>query len=138
VVAYQADRGDAPPLHVWTAGSAPAAPRDLGVGAQPAWSPNGRQLAFIRGGRLVVTDSQGRNLRLLSRPGDAASFPAWSPDGSRIAFLSRAQHRPAQLGVVTVATGARRLLSHEPSSAFFDAGPVWSRDGRRLVVAVGP
>jgi dipeptidyl aminopeptidase/acylaminoacyl peptidase len=50
------------------------------------WSPDGRKLAFLRGGLLWVMNADGSGKRrLTTRP---ASGPAWSPDGRWIAFAS--------------------------------------------------
>ena len=57
--------------------------------SEPAWSPDGRRLAFCRAEAIWVLElDSGRELRLEeATPGTA--HPRWSPDGSRIAFLSR-------------------------------------------------
>jgi opacity protein-like surface antigen len=61
----------------------------------PAWSPDGKQIAFVdhRGaGDLYVMNADGSGLRQLTQSSlpPAANYgarqPAWSPDGSRIAF----------------------------------------------------
>jgi len=60
----------------------------------PAWSPDGRRIAFQRsrgepGDRIEeisIQDLDGSHRRSLTRGGS----PAWSPDGQWIAFLSRA------------------------------------------------
>jgi len=63
---------------------------------QPRWSPDGRQIAFIRGYPaggfpsyridLTVMDANGANpTRLTNDLGDDS--PSWSPDGSRISFV---------------------------------------------------
>jgi TolB protein len=68
----------------------------------PAWSPDGRRLAFVRvrGGRsdIYVVNRDGSGLRRLAHaitfrpmPGSSSGFaanPAWSPDGQKIAFMS--------------------------------------------------
>jgi len=62
--------------------------------ADAAWSPDGRQLAFVRSGEkkdtygLWVVRADGSRLRPLTR-GVRDASPAWSPDGKWIAFLSR-------------------------------------------------
>lgn len=54
--------------------------------ARPRWSPDGRQLAFLRAGQLWTMKADGTAARRLStRP---AAGPSWSPDGKWLAFAS--------------------------------------------------
>lgn len=76
------------------------APRPLTGGggdsieAWPAWSRDGRRIAFVRWtdeglGSIVVADANGRNQRTItSMPGHYAS-PQFSPDGRTIVFEKR-------------------------------------------------
>jgi TolB protein len=52
----------------------------------PAWSPDGRRIAFDLDGRLGIMDVDGSNVVMLSFPGIRASRPAWSPAGARLVF----------------------------------------------------
>jgi Tol biopolymer transport system component len=55
---------------------------------EPAWSPDGSQIAYFHGGELWVMRANGGDQhRLYQGHGDAWA-PAWSPDGATIAFLS--------------------------------------------------
>src|SRR3954470_1358530 len=56
---------------------------------QPAWSPDGRELAFARSGgvNVVSLDGQERNLATTGR--EPRSI-AWSPDGTRVAYTDGA------------------------------------------------
>jgi Tol biopolymer transport system component len=53
----------------------------------PAWSPNGRYIAFSRSGNIYVMDADGSNQIILTLGGDNRQ-PTWSPDGRYIAFFS--------------------------------------------------
>jgi Tol biopolymer transport system component len=64
---------------------------------QPAWSPDGSQIAFSsnRAGSydIWLMSSDGTNLRQLTDDFDWDRAPSWSPDGSRIAFGRKAANR---------------------------------------------
>jgi Tol biopolymer transport system component len=59
------------------------------IDVQPAWSPDGKKIAFAGGG-LYVMDPDGSNVRALTSfvcPGSSnVVSPTWSPDGKRVAF----------------------------------------------------
>ena len=59
--------------------------KDAGY-SRPRWSPDGKQLAFLKAGRLWTMKADGTAKRRLTTR--AASGPSWSPDGRSIAFAS--------------------------------------------------
>lgn len=76
--------------------SGAAAPRQMTDGAirdaQPAWSPDGRQIGFLSnrsGSRQVwlLPVGGGEPVAVTAAPAGVSDF-AWSPDGSRIAFVT--------------------------------------------------
>ena len=57
-----------------------------GGNSRPRWSPDGKRIAYVNGGRLWVMRGDGTlKKRLTTR---AAAGPSWSPDGKWIAFGS--------------------------------------------------
>lgn len=54
--------------------------------SRPRWSPDGKQLAYLKGGQLWVMKADGTGKRRLTTR--SASGPSWSPDSRSIAFAS--------------------------------------------------
>lgn len=96
----------------------------------PAWSPDGRQLAYVeRNGqeeRLIVVDADGQNTRVLAPESlGPIVYPTWSPDGSRIAFRNL-----EDLYVVDVETG--QALNLTQNTRPFPLEISFSPDGSML------
>jgi Tol biopolymer transport system component len=99
-------------------------------GAEPAWSPDGKQIAFLANdGDLHLMDADGDHQRRLRR-GQFVGL-AWSPDGSKLAvgIHSRAPNF-GDIGVVDVGTGRLTNLTHRPGQ---ESGPAWSPDSCKIV-----
>jgi len=62
-VRAQAPVARAPGLVVALDGRIYVAGLEIARGAQPAWSPNGREVAFVRGGSVYVVRADGTNER---------------------------------------------------------------------------
>ncbi|MEU4566032.1 cell wall-binding repeat-containing protein [Micromonospora sp. NPDC023956] len=54
-------------------------------GSNPAFSPDGTRVAFVRAGQIVVADLAGANEVAVTRTGAVYDNPVWSPDGRTIA-----------------------------------------------------
>jgi Tol biopolymer transport system component len=112
--------------------------RDRFLDTEPAWSPDGRYLAWStdRGGQLLdiwIRDMHTDEVRQLTKLEGSAMGAAWSPDGRSIAFLEvDAVWRRGTVAVADVATGAVRQIH---GSLFGPGNPSWSRDGRRVLIS---
>jgi TolB protein len=108
--------------------------RTIARGHSPAWSPDGRRLAFVReSGRnadVYVADAGGRNVRRLTTAPSLEYSPSWSPDGRRIAFASNREGRFRIYLVRADGAGVRRV---SPRGGAGDSySPSWSPDGRLI------
>jgi WD40 repeat protein len=58
------------------------------LGGPPAYSPDGKRLAYTRNGKLIVAGADGRGPRVLAvHAGVSASGPQWSPGGRNLVFV---------------------------------------------------
>ncbi len=123
--------------------------------AGPAWSPDGRQLAFVRARTgsadynlfdLWIMDADGGHARRLTEQVGRATSPSWSPDGTLVACFGREQQEPGfgdpvvRVWVAPVQGGTPRCLTagdrrsvalNQPPMP--TPPPIWSADGRTLV-----
>jgi WD40-like Beta Propeller Repeat len=109
----------------------------------PAWSPDGDQIAFVRGGgvdaagRIFILDADDdRSARALIEPDGpgADADPAWSPDGTQLAFVRTEPGGPSHLMVADADGSDVRSVLERPDAL---GSPSWSPDGTTLAFTVG-
>lgn len=87
---------------------------------QPAWSPEGRRIAYVGTDEIRIADATGAEAHVIAN----GAFPVWSPDGRRLAYQSR-----SGIGVHLINADGSNDHVVDPRGSF----PAWSRDGKRLV-----
>ncbi len=108
---------------------------DLAPEGEPAWSPDGSTIAYVR--RTPGTDireiwlvgTDGRDRRALTTMRAESADPAWSPDGSLVAFS--ANRGGTGFGIFTTRSdgqGLRRVVAGTDDAV----EPAFSPDGKSL------
>jgi len=104
-----------------------------GIQYNPAWSPDGTEIAFV-GGRgpgsyeLFVVAAEGGVPRRLTENASLEFWPSWDPKGRRIAFVSDATG-DMEIWTADRDGGDARAITRSPG---LDTRPAWSPDGSRL------
>jgi Tol biopolymer transport system component len=95
----------------------------------PAWSNDGKRIAWSRAGEIWVmnADGSGKNQVTFNTFGDFR--PTWSPDASRIAFRSTRSSAPG-IYVINVDGTGEQWLSNDLTTTNF--APDWSPDGTKI------
>jgi Tol biopolymer transport system component len=83
---------------------------------QPAWSPDGRRIAFVsrrdRNDEIYVMNAGGSHaVRLTSTPREDEFLPRWSPSGEQLVFWSTAPGRADRIWTIGVDGTGRRLVA---------------------------
>lgn len=105
---------------------------------EPAWSPDGSQIAFMASREIYVMDADGSHQTNLTNHPASDERPAWSPDGSQIAFVRRDESDNYDIYITySDGTGERRLTQARKDDPVISFGIDWSPDGSQIAFAAG-
>ncbi len=98
----------------------------------PAWSGDGRQIAFLRAGSVFLISPTGGPERKLGQAKNTSM--GWAPDGKHLAVTDLPSERatPPGISLISVSTGAKRRLTSPPEKSKGDSHPAISPDGKSL------
>jgi Tol biopolymer transport system component/DNA-binding winged helix-turn-helix (wHTH) protein len=142
-IAYSSDRSGAFEIYVEgrAPGSTAAALTNNGrQNVQPAWSPDGRFVAYheMAGNGIWIVPSRGGAARRVS---DFGAHPSWSPDGRCIAFQSLPVNdinplvvpgSPSTVWTVDVTGGQPTAVTRPGDPPGPHLSPAWAPDSRRV------
>ena len=122
--------------HIYLANADGSAATRLTPGEKPAWSPDGRRIAFHRGittggvqGIYVINADGSGETRIRADGGN----PAWSPDGSRIVFNTWVGVQGGIFVMNADGSSATMLVGNEfENEGDWVGQPTWSPDGRSI------
>ena len=114
---------------IWIISLTGGAPRKIAEGSEPAISPKGDRIVFLRKNEIwsVGLEENAKPEQLIHAKGLADDL-RWSPDGSKLAFVTN-RNEHAFVGVYDF--NAKALLYLDPS-VDRDSNPVWSMDGKQV------
>ena len=114
---------------IWIVPASGGAPKKIAEGSQPAVSPKGDRLVFLKKDEIWSEgfEENAKPEQLIHTKGQAGEI-RFSPDGSRIAFVAtRTDH--SFIGVYNFSS---KSLVYLDASVDRDSNPVWSPDGKQI------
>lgn len=107
------------------------------VGSSVTFSPDGKQMAFIRAEKtIMIADADGKETKLLAAAAEGRrwSIIEWSPDGEKIAAaVHSASDANIYLVEVSVKDGTEKLINSPPWLRV--SGLVWTPDNKGLIIS---
>lgn len=103
----------------------------------PAWSPDGKQLAFVFSGSIWTVPAAGGAARQITSGAGYHAHPSWSPDGRSIAYINGnppggvLPNISGRLMIADVASGTEQPVPTPHPTA---GTPSWSPNGSEIVV----
>jgi TolB protein len=109
-----------------------------GVNTYPAWSPDGKKLAFRRmlgetNSEVFVANADGSAAHNVTNDPAFDGWPAWSPDGSRIAFASNRGNQNYQIYTMNPDGSDVALVAGTEGRG---TAPKWSPDGKTIFFTI--
>ncbi len=120
-IAFVSDRDGT--VAIYLANQDGSAVTRLTEGNSPAWSRDGRKIAFQRAFNIYVINVDGSGLQFVTQ----GIYPSWSPDGGLIALDDGGSIHTVNIN------GSNRQVVHSKVAA---TQPVWSPDGRLIAFSV--
>ncbi len=104
-----------------------------GVNTYPAWSPDGKKIAFRRmlgenNSEVFIANADGSDARNLTNHPAFDGWPAWSPDGSRIAFASNRRGSYEIYIMNPDGSEVKKVANNEGRAT----APQWTKDGKNI------